>query len=151
MADVVSPQTRSRMMAGIRGKDTRPEWDIRSGLHRRGLRYRLHDRALPGKPDMVFHNHRAVIFVNGCFWHGHDCPLFKWPSTRPGFWREKINKNRMRDRHVRQELDLLGWRQARVWECALKGKQRRDLEAVLDELAEWITGGKADLTIRGIA
>lgn len=89
MTDVVDKATRSRMMAGIKGKDTKPEMLIRSELHRRGFRFRKNVKDLPGKPDIVLPKYRAVIMVNGCFWHGHGCRLFKWPSTRPEFWREK--------------------------------------------------------------
>src|SRR3954470_16295918 len=92
MADVVSSGVRSRMMAGIRGTNTAPEMILRRALHAEGFRYRLHDRRLPGKPDMVFPRHHAVIFAHGCFWHGHDCHLFKWPSTRPEFWQTKIRR-----------------------------------------------------------
>lgn len=86
MADIVSSATRSRMMSGIRGRNTKPEIVIRSLLHRLGFRFRLHVRELPGNPDIVLPRHHAVVFVHGCFWHGHDCPLFKWPETRPDFW-----------------------------------------------------------------
>ena len=151
MVDVVDVQTRSRMMAGIKGGNTKSELVIRSGLHRRGLRYRLHDRYLPGKPDVVFRARNAVIFVHGCFWHGHDCSLFKWPSTRPEFWREKILGNRARDSKVRAQLVELGWRQANVWECALKGRERRELEDVVDELVRWLDSDADSLTIRGVA
>ena len=93
MADVVDRKTRSRMMSGIRGKNTRPELLIRKGLHARGFRFRLHDKRLPGKPDLVLPKYSAVIFVHGCFWHGHDCHLFKWPQSRREFWRKKITRN----------------------------------------------------------
>lgn len=85
MTDIVDPQTRSRMMAGIRGKNTRPEMLIRSGLHRLGYRYRLHGAKLPGKPDLVFAKRKAVIFIHGCFWHGHDCHLYRTPKSRTEF------------------------------------------------------------------
>src|SRR5690606_16975078 len=97
-ADIVSPKTRSRMMSGIRGKNTRPELILRSALHRKGFRFRLHRKDLPGRPDMIFPQYRAVLFVHGCFWHGHNCHLFKWPSTREEFWREKIAGNIKRDK-----------------------------------------------------
>lgn len=147
--DVVDPATRSRMMSGIRGRDTKPEMLIRRGLHARGYRYRLHSRRLPGRPDLVFPSRRAVIFVHGCFWHGHGCRLFKWPSTRAEWWREKIEANRARDQSVREQIADLGWRQLRVWECALKGPQRRDPDAMLDEVAAWLDDGKADHETRG--
>ena len=91
-------------MAGIRGSDTKPELAIRSALHRRGFRFRLRRRDLPGKPDLVFPKHSAVIFVHGCFWHGHDCHLFRWPGTREEFWRDKITSNAARDRRQRSAL-----------------------------------------------
>ena len=114
-------------MAGIRAKDTKPELFIRKALHAKGFRYRLHDRRLPGKPDMSFPKYRAVILVNGCFWHGHDCHLFKWPSTRQEFWRRKITRNRQKDEETRQALKAGGWRVVYdSRECALKGKTRLD-------------------------
>lgn len=122
MVDVVTPDVRSAMMAGIRGKNTKPELLLRSGLHRAGFRFRLHDRRLPGKPDLVFPKYRAVIFVHGCFWHGHECRLFRWPKSRAGFWREKIERNRETDKRAEAALVSAGWRCAIVWECALKGK-----------------------------
>ena len=143
-ADVVDAATRSRMMSGIRGRDTKPEMVIRRGLHARGYRYRLHSRRLPGKPDLVFPSRKAVIFVHGCFWHGHGCRLFKWPSTRAEWWRNKIEGNRSRDVSVREQIADLGWRQLRVWECALKGPERREPSAVLDEVAAWLDGRDAD-------
>ena len=101
-ADIVTPEIRSRMISGIRGQNTKPELAVRSQLHRIGFRFRVHCRDLPGKPDLVFRKHNAVIFVHGCFWHGHDCHLFRWPTTRSEFWREKINSNIARDhRHLR--------------------------------------------------
>lgn len=90
MIDIVDTATRSRMMAGIKGKNTKPEKLVRSLLHRQGFLFRLNVRELPGKPDIVLPRYRAVIFVNGCFWHGHDCFSFKWPKTRTDFWQHKI-------------------------------------------------------------
>ena len=92
------------MMAGIRSTNTRPELAIRKALHAAGFRYRLHPRDVPGKPDMAFARYRAAVFVNGCFWHGHDCPLFRLPDTRRDFWTAKIERNRQRDAEVRQQL-----------------------------------------------
>ena len=137
-------------MSGIRGRDTKPEMIIRKGLHARGYRYRLHSRALPGKPDLVFPSRKAAIFVHGCFWHGHDCPLFKWPSTRADWWRAKIEGNRDRDQFVRAELAGMGWRQLRVWECALKGRQRRDPDELLDVVAAWLEDCDPDAEIGGV-
>ena len=148
--DVVDPRTRSRMMSGIRGRDTKPEMTIRKGLHARGYRFRLHSSSLPGKPDLAFPSRKAVVFVHGCFWHGHNCPLFKWPSTRAEWWRTKIEGNRARDHAVRKQLTSLGWRQLRVWECALKGRQRRDPEELLDFVAAWLEGGDEDQETGGM-
>src|SRR5438876_952703 len=97
MVDIVNRKTRSRMMSGIRGTNTKPERLIRLGLSAAGFRYRLHQRNLPGRPDMVLQKHRAVIFVNGCFWHGHDCKLFRLPASNTEFWDTKIRLNRERD------------------------------------------------------
>jgi len=119
------------MMAGIRGTNTRPEMLLRKGLHALGWRYRLHGRGIPGKPDLVFSGRRALIFANGCFWHGHDCHLFRWPKSRDEFWREKIGSNIARDLRVREQLLADGWRIAEVWECTLKGRERLPLEEVL--------------------
>ncbi len=150
MADVVGPDTRSRMMSGIRARDTKPEMLIRRGLHSRGYRYRLHSGKMPGKPDLVFPSRRAVIFVQGCFWHGHCCALFKWPSTRAEWWRAKIQATRERDAAVQERLAELGWRQFRVWECALKGKGRLGASEVLDKTSAWLDGASGDADIRGL-
>jgi DNA mismatch endonuclease, patch repair protein len=149
LTDVVDPATRSRMMAGIRGRNTKPELLIRSGLHRMGFRFRLHGKGLPGKPDMVFASRRAVIEVRGCFWHGHDCPLFRWSATRPEFWREKIAANIARDTRNREALHEQGWRMAEIWECQLKGPQRRPVSEVLDELAAFLRSPLPSLSVGG--
>jgi DNA mismatch endonuclease (patch repair protein) len=119
-------------MSRIRGRDTRPEMLIRRGLHGRGYRYSLHVRNLPGRPDLAFFRHRAVIFVHGCFWHGHDCPMFRLPATRADFWRAKIDTNRARDEAAGAALTESGWRSLIVWECALRGPARLELTTVLD-------------------
>lgn len=122
-------------MSGIRGKDTKPELLIRKALHKRGFRYRLHCKDLPGKPDLCFPKYKAVIFVHGCFWHGHDCHLFKWPKTRPDFWRSKIARNRAVDAESRDKLLAQNWRVGVVWECALKGRARLPFDTIIDSLA----------------
>ena len=149
MADVVDKATRSRMMAGIRGRDTQPELAIRRGLHRAGFRYRLTSE-LPGRPDLVFPARKAVIFVHGCFWHHHDCPLFKWPSTRTSFWKTKIDGNYDRDQRVQQTLREAGWRVFVVWECALKGANRRPIDDVIQRVARWLGGRLLFSMIRGL-
>lgn len=149
-SDVVDTATRSRMMSGIRGANTRPELLIRRGLHRRGFRYRLHDRTLPGKPDMVFPAFRAVIFVNGCFWHQHECHLFKWPATREEFWRQKISRNREKDKENLLALEAAGWRSLTIWECAVKGRHRRAIDEVFDLAEDWLRFGARDSEISGL-
>jgi DNA mismatch endonuclease (patch repair protein) len=104
-------------------------------------------RELPGRPDLVLPKHRAVIFVHGCFWHGHECPLFKWPSTRPEFWREKIGKNAERDARSIQLLRDSGWRVAVLWECAVRSKD--GLASAVQRLATWVDSGEARVEIRG--
>ena len=149
MADVVDPATRSRMMAGIRGKNTKPELVIRKALLARGFRYRIHCKDLPGNPYMCFPKYGAVIFVHGCFWHGHDCHLFKWPKTRPEFWSSKIARNREVDALAEQRLLSEGWRVATIWECALKGRERLSLEDISQHCADWLRSGGTSLVIRG--
>lgn len=136
-------------MSGIRGKNTRPELLVRKALFKKGYRYRLHAKGIPGKPDLVFPKYRAAILVHGCFWHLHDCHLFKWPSTRPEFWKNKLYGNRERDARKQAEIADLGWRTLIIWECALKGKTRLDLDIITnrvetflnsDNLLEEITG-----------
>jgi DNA mismatch endonuclease, patch repair protein len=141
LADVVDAATRSRMMAGIRGKDTKPEMIVRRALHARGFRYTLHNRKLPGSPDLCFPKYRAVIFVHGCFWHGHECELFQWPKTRQEFWQEKIGANRKRDRRVVRELRRQGWRVITVWECAVKNAKPEALIRFAHKTASLVVGG----------
>lgn len=137
-------------MSGIRSKDTKPELMLRHGLHGRGLRYRLHIRSLPGTPDLVFPARRAVLFAHGCFWHGHNCHLFRLPSTRREFWEGKIARNREVDERAARELHAAGWRVGVVWECALKGRLRRPLEEVIDQSASWLTGEATCFELRGL-
>jgi DNA mismatch endonuclease (patch repair protein) len=137
------------MMAGVKGKNTRPELILRRGLHARGLRFRLHDRSLPGAPDLVFPGRRAVLFAHGCFWHGHDCHLFRMPGTREDFWRAKIERNRQVDARSVDDLTARGWRVGVVWECALKGRTRLPLESVLDQCEAWVRAGGPSLEVRG--
>ncbi|MER8606596.1 very short patch repair endonuclease [Mesorhizobium sp. M0663] len=150
MADIVSPEVRSRMMAGIKGVNTKPELILRLALHAGGFRYRLHDRRLPGRPDMVFPRRRAALFAHGCFWHGHDCHLFRLPGTRPDFWREKIARNRERDTVAEAALAEHGWRCGVVWECAIRGRTALPLGEVIAQCAAWLESGQPLLTIRGM-
>lgn len=137
-------------MSGIRGKDTKPELVIRSGLHVRGFRFRLHSPGIPGKPDLVFPKYKAVIFIHGCFWHGHRCHLFKWPSSRAGFWKKKIKGN------IRNDIRNLGLLCRRyklrilvIWECSLKGKTRQGPEKVLLAASSWLNSNSQYREIRG--
>lgn len=136
-------------MSGIRGSDTRPEMLVRRQLHALGFRYRLHDRKLPGKPDIVLPRYSAAILVNGCFWHRHNCHLFKWPKSRPEFWRAKIQGNVERDIRNMQALKSSGWRVGVIWECALKGRTRKPPDVVATECAIWLRGTDPELEIRG--
>lgn len=147
MVDIVDTVTRSRMMSGIKGKNTKPEVSIRKALHARGFRYRIHVNNLPGKPDLVLPKYKAVVFVHGCFWHGHTCRYFKIPQTRPDFWLVKIEKNQMRDRY--QEVALLsdGWRVLIVWECAVRSMNRKKSRLLIDQIANWLINGNEYLQI----
>lgn len=134
-------------MSGIRAKNTKPEILVRKLLHRRGFRFRLHVRNLPGKPDIVLPKHRAIVLVHGCFWHGHDCQLFKLPATRPEFWKEKIKSNRVRDNQIRALLLSSGWRVAVVWECATRGADA-NIEQIAYRLADWLLSNEKEIEIR---
>ncbi len=149
MADIVDAATRSRMMAGIKWANTKPELAIRQGLHGRGFRYLLHDKRLPGRPDLVLPKWKIVIFVHGCFWHGHDCSLFRLPQTRQDFWQSKIARNRERDAEAGTKLTRDGWRVLNIWECSLKGKGKLGVEQVLALAAEWIRSHQGSGLIRG--
>ncbi len=135
MVDSLTPEQRSAQMSRIRGSNTKLEVLVLKGLHARGLRYRLGGAKLPGRPDVVLPKYRTVVFVHGCFWHGHDCPLYRLPKTRPEFWADKIDKNRGRDLRVTVELEALGWRVLTVWECSLRGKSASEQSSFLDHLA----------------
>lgn len=147
--DVVSKQVRSRMMSGIRGKDTKPELYIRSQLHRLGFRFRIHYKKLPGQPDIALPKYRALILIHGCFWHGHGCHLFKWPKGNADFWQKKIRGNIRRDAEHRYHYSSLGWRTLVVWECAVKGKYRIEPEFLLDQTKQWILTGVGDKSLTG--
>jgi DNA mismatch endonuclease (patch repair protein) len=136
-------------MSGIRGKNTRPELLIRRQLHALGYRFRLHVRTLPGTPDLVLPRYRAAVNVHGCFWHGHDCRLFKQPSDNRAFWRSKLDGNRTRDRVSEAALARAGWRTATVWECSLRGADRLGGYEVRDLLARWLTSDTDSIVIRG--
>ncbi|MBJ9968284.1 very short patch repair endonuclease [Burkholderia seminalis] len=122
MMDKVTQSTRSRMMAAVHNRDTAPERQVRAMLHAAGLRFRLHDRSLPGTPDIVLKKYATIIMVNGCFWHGHHCPRGKLPTTRTDFWLNKQTTNRRRDAEAIRQLRALGWRVLVIWECKIREK-----------------------------
>ena len=124
MPDVMTPQQRHECMSHIRSKDTKPEQLVRQTLWRNGFRYRLHVKVLPGKPDIVLPKYRTVIFINGCFWHGHEgCRYYVIPKTNTSFWLDKITSNKVRDARDKSALNEAGWRVVTIWECELKKEQ----------------------------
>lgn len=138
MADVMTPEQRSRCMAAIKGKDTKPEMIVRKYLFSRGLRFRVQVRKLPGKPDIVLSKYKTVIFVNGCFWHGHvGCKYYRLPKSNVEFWEQKIKNNISRDVRNENELKSHGWRVIRVWECDIR--KVADREDYLQHLYDTIT------------
>lgn len=139
MPDTFDSATRSRIMARVPSRNTRPEVTLRRGLHARGLRYKLHDSALPGRPDLVFPRYRAVCFVHGCFWHRHDgCPRATMPATNRTYWVQKFAANVRRDRSQRVALLKTGWRVGIIWECALQPKG--SLDATVAGVEQWLKG-----------
>jgi DNA mismatch endonuclease (patch repair protein) len=136
-------------MARIRSKNTGPERKIRCLLHRAGFRFRLHRRDLPGTPDIVLPRWNAVIEVQGCFWHAHNCHLFVRPAQNSRFWSEKHEANRVRDERSAKELKARGWRRLVVWECAIEGKQRLEEADLSAKLEQWIRGREFEMEIQG--
>nr|WP_123368722.1 very short patch repair endonuclease [Pseudomonas brassicacearum] len=147
MVDVVDVATRSRMMSGIQGQNTKPEIIIRQALHARGFRFRLHVKSLPGKPDLVLPKYKTVVFVHGCFWHGHACRYYKIPKTRSDFWLEKIGKNQARDRLQVTSLRENGWRVLIIWECAVRSIKRERSSKLIDLIVEWLMSDNEFLQI----
>jgi DNA mismatch endonuclease (patch repair protein) len=146
VTDIVDQQTRSRMMSGIRGKNTKPELALRRALYARGFRFRLHSGKVHGRPDLVLPKHRAVVFVHGCFWHRHEgCRYATVPATRPEFWRAKFDANVARDSAIHATLLEDGWRVATVWECALR--KSAQVSAATDLLAAWLREGPLTIEI----
>mgnify|MGYP001119957750 FL=1 len=139
MADRISAERRSWNMSRIRGKDTKPEIVLRSLMHRAGFRYRLHDRKLPGKPDLVLPKHKTAIFVNGCYWHRHEgCPKATTPKTNTAFWTKKFEETVERDERKNSELIEGGWRVVTVWECELEN----DPVGLVEGLSSQLKGGR---------
>lgn len=148
MADIVDAATRSRMMSGIRRRDTKLEVALRKALHAHGFRYKVDVRNLPGRPDIVLPKWRAAIFVHGCFWHAHDCGLCRIPTTRPEFWREKLRANAERDRRNQAKLLDAGWRVATIWECTVRGKGADALMRAVDHVERWIGSDERTVEMR---
>ncbi|MGO8025736.1 very short patch repair endonuclease [Rhizobium leguminosarum] len=136
-------------MSRIRSVNTAPEMLIRRGLHARGRRFRLHAPDIPGRPDLLFPKHRATLFVHGCFWHGHTCPLFRMPASRTEFWMKKIGANKLRDQRASQELVERGWRVLVVWECSIRGRAKRPAGEVLDMCERFLEDDIASMEIAG--
>jgi len=149
VADTVDSSTRSRIMAAVKGHNTKPELLIRSLLHKNGFRFRLHVKDLPGKPDIVLPRYRSVIFVHGCFWHGHqNCQFFRMPTTHTEFWQAKILRNQSNDSKVVKLLLASNWRVCIVWECSIRGA-KKDPEKVVSTIADWLSGSEPFLEIAG--
>lgn len=149
MVDVLTKEQRQLNMKNIKGRDTKPELLIRQELHRRGLRFRLNVPNLPGRPDLVFPRHKVAIFIHGCFWHGHDCPMFHLPETRREFWRRKIEATKLRDLKVHMELLDLDWRILTVWECSMRGKNRLSTHSLIDSCVRFIYSHAKIQVLRG--
>ncbi len=138
MTDIYSKQKRSEIMSKISGKDTKPEIVVRKYLFTHGFRYRKNVKTLPGKPDIVLPKYKTVIFVHGCFWHGHNCSAGKLPETNKEFWKKKISENVKRDRLNKKKLKELGWKVIVIWQCELKNKRKR--KETLSNLVKKIIG-----------
>lgn len=149
MTDTVDSSTRSRIMSKVKGKNTSIETDIRKALFARGYRYRIHTGKLSGHPDIVFPKYKAAVFVNGCFWHAHDCSRFKIPDSNKEFWTKKFENNKARDTRTYETLRQAGWRILVVWECALKGKRKKDFDGLIDEIETWLHGDSIYSEISG--
>jgi len=146
MTDVFDKATRSRIMSHIQGKDTKPEIEVRTRFHSLGLRYRFHDRSLPGTPDLVFPQYRTVVMVNGCWWHQHACGRFRSPKSNLGFWGPKIRRNRENTVMKMAVLRSLGWRVVEVWECQSRNMDWPALaDMILDRSVELPVGARVDL------
>jgi len=143
MTDPLAPEQRSALMARVKQRDTKPELFVRRQLHARGWRYRVNVRGIPGTPDIVFAKLGAVVFIHGCFWHGHNCRLCKLPKTRSDFWADKLSQNRLRDERKRDHLMSDGWRVLTVWQCEL-------LDAGLIERIELFLGETAKVAVENI-
>lgn len=135
--DRLSKEDRSRIMAAVKHKNTKPEMWVRSAVHRAGFRYSLHSSDLPGKPDLVLRKYKTVVFVHGCFWHGHECPRGRRPATNVDFWNQKLTRNIERDKKNRAALESLGWKVVLIWQC--------ELEQGLKKLLRYLKGRRSSI------
>ena len=135
MTDIFSKAKRSKIMSKITGKDTKPELIIRKALFSEGYRYRLHRKDLPGKPDIVFTSRKKVIFINGCFWHGHNCKRATLPATNKDFWKKKIDGNKKRDKKNLSKLKSMGWKTLTIWQCKIK---KKTIEVQIDKIKSFL-------------
>lgn len=149
MTDIFNKEARCQIMSAVRAKNTKPELIARKLIHSMGFRFRLHRKDLPGCPDIVLPKHRKVIIVNGCFWHCHNCDLFKWPKSNVEFWKDKLTKNRKRDKLNIQALIAGGWQVVILWECAIKGKSRLPIDQLGEKLQKAILEQSSLIEIQG--
>jgi DNA mismatch endonuclease (patch repair protein) len=149
VADIVDSATRSRMMSSIRSGNTKPELLVRKYLFSKGYRFRIHVSSLDGKPDIVLRKYNAAVFVHGCFWHGHNCVLFKWPGTRKEFWKRKIETNKKNDKKAVAALRAKGWRVLVVWECTFKGRNRLPFDKAMNAIEGWLLSDNRMLVLKG--
>ena len=147
MTDVHTKEIRSKNMAAIKGKNTKPELKIAQALRKRKIKFQTHVKDLPGKPDFVLPEYGAIIFFHSCFWHQHHCHLFHWPSSRPEFWKTKLDRNVIVDRRNERQLKKQGWWILKIWECALKGKRKIDFDVLMDRVEHWIRYEKCNKSI----
>lgn len=147
MTDIVDSKTRSKMMSRVKSKNTSIEIAVRKALFAKGFRYKINDKNLPGKPDIVLPKYKAVIFVNGCFWHGHNCSKGHLPKSNISFWKQKIENNKKRDLKNMNLLNKSNWKVAIIWECTIKEKRGITLDYITDMLTHWLQSKMTNLEI----
>ena len=149
MADKFSPSIRSQIMARIKNKNTKIELLVRKALYSRGFRYRIHVGDFAGKPDLAFKKYNALVFIHGCFWHGHDCSLFRLPKTNTEFWEKKIQRNKEKDMQNTLINLSKGLRQLVVWECSIRGKDNDSFQKVIQKIESWILSNRKEMQVKG--
>ena len=150
MVDAHNSATRSKNMPAVKSKDTKPEITIRKNLFSKGFRYRLHDKKLPGSPDLVLKKFNTCIFINGCFWHMLQCDMFVFPKSNINFWKKKLESNRKRDNSNLKKLLEIGWRVIIVWECSLRGKNKLPLEEVIARITNTLINNPSKISVVSI-